>query len=180
MSSTGALPTPSGTATPTAAPVYKPADATGPAQNVPVPVKAALADEFSKAGIEEFSKYWYETLSYAYETGDMSPMEAITDPGCSTCANVKEVVTGWHSEGRWLVGGKMEVFRVQSDYVAQSNGTYQAIAFVQQGGVDYYNADGTIHKSAPTTKPITDIFVARYSDGHWKADVVEHASGQPK
>lgn len=58
---------PTATAKPT--PTYKPADANGPAQNVPLPVKPALADKFSKAGIEAFAKYWYATLSYGYETG---------------------------------------------------------------------------------------------------------------
>ncbi|WP_427018125.1 DUF6318 family protein [Pseudarthrobacter sp. P1] len=176
MSSTGALPTPSGTATPTAAPVYKPADATGPAQNVPVPVKAALADEFSKAGIEEFSKYWYETLSYAYETGDMSPMEAITDPGCSTCANVKEVVTGWHSEGRWLVGGKMTVIDSQSKFLRTPGGTYQSLAFVSQEPLTYYNGDGTLNEATSPRPPVADIFVASFKDGTWTALTVEHVA----
>jgi hypothetical protein len=40
--------------------VYKPADAKGRAQNVPVPVKPALADKNTKEGLEAFTKYWYE------------------------------------------------------------------------------------------------------------------------
>ncbi len=49
----------SATGIPTAAAVYKPADATGKAQNVPVPVMPELAKENSKAGLEAFIGYWY-------------------------------------------------------------------------------------------------------------------------
>ena len=64
---------PSGSAATSSAPaVYKPADAQGKAQNVPVPVMPELAKENSKAGLEAFIGYWYAQLSYAYETGDMS------------------------------------------------------------------------------------------------------------
>src|SRR6476661_305076 len=75
-SSDGATPsasasaTASPSATPTPTPVYKPADAKGKAQNVPVPVKPALADKNSKEGVEAFTKYWFQVLSYAYETGN--------------------------------------------------------------------------------------------------------------
>jgi hypothetical protein len=51
--------TPSATPTPKPTPVYKPADAKGRAQNVPVPVKPALADKNTKEGLEAFAKYWF-------------------------------------------------------------------------------------------------------------------------
>ena len=51
--------TPSATPTPKPTPVYKPADAKGRAQNVPVPVKPALADKNTKEGLEAFTKYWF-------------------------------------------------------------------------------------------------------------------------
>ena len=60
--SSAASATQSATATPTPTPVYKPADAKGRAQNVPVPVKPALADKNSKEGVEAFTKYWFSLL----------------------------------------------------------------------------------------------------------------------
>src|SRR5688572_474509 len=47
--------TPSHTPTPTPTPVYKPADATGPAQNVPVPVLPEVAKTETKEGLEAFA-----------------------------------------------------------------------------------------------------------------------------
>ena len=71
-SSTTASPTLSGSASPASAGpstagAYKPADAKGKAQNVPVPVMPELAKENSKAGLEAFIRYWY-AVNYANET----------------------------------------------------------------------------------------------------------------
>ncbi|WP_434617214.1 DUF6318 family protein [Arthrobacter sp. A5] len=157
--------------------MYKPADASGPAQNVPLPVKPPLADEFSKAGIEAFARYWYETLSYAYETGDTTPIDAITDPSCTTCANAKEVATGWHEGGRWLVGGKMVVLDIQSTFVLTPSGTYQATSFVKQTALDYYNGDGTLNEATSAAPAIADILVAARQNEVWVALTVEHLGG---
>src|SRR5687767_12970289 len=70
-----AMTTPSATATPKPTPVYKPADAKGRAQNVPVPVLPEAAKKESKAGVVAFAKYWYSTLNFAYETGDFDPLD---------------------------------------------------------------------------------------------------------
>ncbi|MDQ6739582.1 MAG: DUF6318 family protein, partial [Actinomycetota bacterium] len=117
--------------------VYKPADASGPAQNVPLPVKPPLADEFSKAGIEAFARYWYETLSYAYETANFGPLEAITDPGCVSCANVKAGHTPWHQDGRWTAGGRMVVISLGSAFTVTKENNYQVILSVKQEAITY-------------------------------------------
>jgi hypothetical protein len=158
--------------------VYKPADAAGPAQNVPIPVKPPLADEFSKEGLEAFARYWYSTLSYAYETGDMGPLEAVTDPGCQTCAKVKDSVVPWHSEGRWTVGGLLVVEAAQSTFKETPEGEYQVILIVHQEPITYYRADGTVAETKPATAPITDILVGPYTDGKWTTRTAEHVSGK--
>ena len=55
-------PAPSSTpsATPTPAASYKPADATGRAQNVPVPVLPEAAKAETKEGLEAFARYWFQ------------------------------------------------------------------------------------------------------------------------
>jgi hypothetical protein len=64
--SASATPTP----TPTPSAVYKPADASGPAQNVPVPVLPDVAKTETKEGLEAFVRFWYGALNYAFETGN--------------------------------------------------------------------------------------------------------------
>ncbi|MBG0741853.1 hypothetical protein IV500_21120 [Paeniglutamicibacter antarcticus] len=167
------------TPSPTAAiPVYKPADATGPAQNVPLPVKPPLADEFSKAGIEAFARYWYDTLSYAYETADFAPLEAISDPGCATCSKVKERTTKWYDGGQWTAGGRMSVVDAGSPFAATPTGSYQVIVAVKQDKISYYRADGTLTDSHAASDSIADILVASYKQNRWTAETAEHISGK--
>lgn len=58
------------TATPTQTPtaVFRPADATGPAENVPVPLIPEVAKTETKDGAKAFASYWFSVLSYAYES----------------------------------------------------------------------------------------------------------------
>ncbi|MBW4095308.1 MAG: hypothetical protein HIU81_07990 [Acidobacteria bacterium] len=137
-----------------------------------------MADEFSKAGLEAFATYWYATLSYGFETGDMSPMEAVTDPSCTTCSKVKAGITPWHQEGRWTIGGQMTVNSVQSNFVETPDGTFQAIASVSQGQLDYVRADKSVAQSLAKTPPISDIIVAKFIEGKWLALTVEHLAGK--
>ncbi len=169
--------TTSASATPTATPQYKPADANGPAQNVPVPVKPPLADEFSKEGLVAFSKYWYEVLSYAYETGDGQALDSISAHTCTTCANVRHALPAWHQEGRWTVGGRMIVEAAQSKFMKTPTNDYQVILVVRQTAISYHRPDKTIAENHPDSKPITDILVGTYADNHWTAMAAEHVSG---
>lgn len=172
------LSSPSVTATPTPSPtptaVYRPADASGPAQNVPVPVLPAVAKTETKEGLEAFAKYWYSTLSYAYETGDMRPMEAVSKPTCQSCAKVKKVVEGWHSSGRWLEGGRVTVVAAQSKFIEVAPKQYQVILMVRQEPLSYYNSDKTLDEATPATPAIGDIMVAAYTTKGWVAETVEH------
>lgn len=169
-----ASPTASPTPTSTPSAVYRPADASGPAQNVPVPVLPAVAKTETKEGLEAFARYWYSTLSYAYETGDMRPLEAISEPTCKSCAKVKKEVTDWHSEGRWMSGGRMMVEGVHSDFVVSGPAEYQAVIQVSQEKIDYHLPNGTIEGTVPRGPAFGDILIASFTGGTWKAKTVEH------
>lgn len=166
--------TPSATPSPTPTAVYKPADATGRAQNVPVPVMPEVAKTETKEGVEAFARYWYSTLSYAYETGDTKPMEAVSGPACSSCAKVKIEVTEWHTEGRWLAGGKLHVEGVHSDFVRSGPAEYQAVVQVYQETIDYYLAGSTLKGTLPRKPAVGDLVVAVFDRDGWKASTVEH------
>ncbi|SFT94934.1 hypothetical protein SAMN04487915_10651 [Arthrobacter sp. ov118] len=166
--------TPTPTATPSPSAVYKPADATGKAQNVPVPVLPEAAKAETKEGLEAFARYWYSTLSYAYETGDMKPLELVSSPTCASCERVKEVVQGWHSEGRWLAGGKMVVEGVQTNFVETGPAEYQVLIQVYQDSLSYYRGDKTLDEKTERGPAAGDIMIASYGDGAWRAVTVEH------
>ncbi|MDQ0276172.1 hypothetical protein QO003_000475 [Arthrobacter silviterrae] len=173
---TTAAATAAATAAPTnpPTPAYKPATAAGPAQNVPVPVLPAKAKEFSKEGLEAFAAYWYSTLGYAYETGNVAPMVAVTDPSCKSCAGAQESISARYGDGGWLVGGQMVVHSSTSTFHVTPESTYQAILLIHQQRVISYNADKTVDVDIPAMTPRADIVVASYHDGHWTAQKAEH------
>src|SRR6476661_1656007 len=106
--------TPGATPTPTAS--YKPADATGRAQNVPVPELPEAAKAETKEGLEAFARYWFVLLNYGYETGDLSGINSISSPSCALCGKVFPGIQKWNVEGRWIVGGTVTVHAVQSTF----------------------------------------------------------------
>lgn len=162
-------PTASATATPTPTPnaVYKPADASGPAQNVPVPVLPEVAKTETKEGAEAFTKHWFSVLSYAYETGDAALFESIAPSPCEACQKVSKVIKDWHSEGRWLVGGKLSTPVANTTFTKGQNGTYQVAAQVHQDPLIYMRADGTVARTDPQAPDQGNLLVLSYADGKW-------------
>ncbi|WP_087874431.1 DUF6318 family protein [Arthrobacter globiformis] len=139
--------TPSATPTPKPTPVYKPADAKGRAQNVPVPVKPPLADKNTKEGLEAFTKYWFQALSYAYETGNTELMELGSGSNCRFCNGLRDnIKNAWQGQ-QWLVGGKIQTPSVTGLY-KQGRTSQQATVQVIQQEITIYKADG---------KPFPDV-----------------------
>jgi hypothetical protein len=159
--------TPSATPTPTPAAAYKPADATGRAQNVPVPVLPEVAKTETKEGLEAFAQYWYSTLSYAYETGDLGPLSAVTGPGCANCDAAEKIITNWYVGGRWLEGGKIITPAVETSFKVAADGNYQVITQVQQSQLRAYKPDGSTSDTVVPASDVAQIFMATYSPDGW-------------
>ncbi|WP_268892377.1 DUF6318 family protein [Arthrobacter sp. 9AX] len=168
--SPSATPTP----TPTPAAAYKPADASGPAQNVPVPVLPEVAKTETKEGAEEFSKYWFSVLSYAYETGDVALFESVAPSTCVACEKVKDVIRDWHSNGRWLVGGMLTTPVAQTTFAKDQDGKYEIAVQVRQEALSYMRADGTIARTDPQKPDQGNLLVLIYENAGWS--VVELGS----
>jgi hypothetical protein len=160
---------PSATATPTPTPsaVYKPADASGPAQNVPVPVLPEVAKTETKEGAEAFTKYWFSVLSYAYETGDVALFESVEPPSCAACQKVKEVIRDWHSNGRWLVGGTLTTPVAETTAAKGQDGKYKVAVQVRQEPLSYMRADGSVARTDPKKPDQGNLLILTYADGGW-------------
>ncbi|MDR6437750.1 hypothetical protein J2790_002899 [Paenarthrobacter nicotinovorans] len=164
--SSSAVPAASATSSaPSPSAVYKPADAKGKAQNVPVPVMPELAKENSKAGLEAFIGYWYAQLSYVGETGDMSSWLPLISQDCRLCLRLQESGEDGYIDGRWLVGGKISVPVVEVLWRADSVQSAKVQVIQQQ--IDYYNADGSVGRSSSEASNDAFALFATYVDGSW-------------
>ncbi|MBX7445753.1 MULTISPECIES: DUF6318 family protein [unclassified Arthrobacter] len=137
-----ATPSASATPTPTPSAAYKPADASGPAQNVPVPVLPEVAKTETKEGAEAFTKYWYETLSYAYETGNSRKLENVSGPGCVFCKGLKDGIDEAWSEGRWISGGTIQTPAITA--TVESGAQAHAEVQVIQATIEIRRPDGSL------------------------------------
>ncbi|MFF1384545.1 DUF6318 family protein [Arthrobacter sp. NPDC058288] len=158
--------TPSPTPTPTAA--YKPADAKGKAQNVPVPVLPEAAKAETKEGAIAFAEYWFSLLSYAYETGDLAPLDSVTSPSCGPCDRAKQVINAWHTEGRWLVGGKVAAVATSTTFNKGADSAYQVAVQARQVALTYMRQDGSVARSDPQPDDTGNLLFVVYSNGSWR------------
>lgn len=168
-SSPMAAETPTATATPSPTPtpsaVYKPADASGPAQNVPVPVLPEVAKTETKEGAEAFTKYWFSVLSYAYETGDTERLSAISGANCVFCKGlVDNIETAW-SDGKWISGGHIETPAVTADPPA-GEPTRVTLQVIQKELV-IHNPDGSPYQEATAATNSGSQATATYEGAGW-------------
>jgi hypothetical protein len=169
--SSSAAATPAETSTSASAsssPEPLPASSVGPAADLPVPVKPALADENSKEGLEAFTRYWFELLSYSYLADDWSKFDEETDGGCRTCLSIKAAVNELYSQGRWLRGAEVKVISFDTAFEVTTTGSVTAYVGNQQSKIEYFDRDGSVIKTVPMQDPPAfDVINALYEDGHW-------------
>jgi hypothetical protein len=165
----------SATATPSPTPtaVYRPADAKGKAENVPVPVLPEAAKANSKEGVEAFARYWYDLLNYGFETGRLGPIKEVTGSTCAMCSKVFPGIEKWSSDGRWIVGSKIQVQAVTSRFAATVGGEYQVTVQSRQSAGILHNSDGTIGQNVAESGVLGDLVIAKYVDGKWFASNVD-------
>ncbi|MCX6497647.1 MAG: DUF6318 family protein [Arthrobacter sp.] len=169
----GASASASSTPTPTPTASYKPADATGRAQNVPVPVLPEAAKAETKEGLEAFARYWYQLLNYSYETGDLSRISSISSGTCALCGKVFPGIKTWNAEGRWIVGANVTVLAVQSTFVRTADDNFQVAVQSQQRSGSLKNANGSEGQAVEESKMLGDLMVAKYEKGSWTVQNVD-------
>lgn len=147
--------------------VYKPADAKGKAQNVPVPVMPELAKENSKAGLEAFIRYWYATYSYALETGDLSAWSRNTDMSVPVAIAHRESVELNYVEGRWMAGGRITTPVIEVLWSNESKPLSAKVQVVQEQ-IQYFDADGSKGQDSSLATNTADAVFASYIDGEWR------------
>ena len=174
-SSTTASPTSGATGSPspvgpsaTTAPsgVYKPADAKGKAQNVPVPVMPELAKENSKAGLEAFIGYWYAQLNYSYESGETGTLRPLSAANCSWCTSLRESVEAAWQDGRWVTGAGIRTAAVEMDF-DPARSSQVAIVQVIQEAVEIRNDDGSLYQDPTPATNSASRAEFEFTDERW-------------
>lgn len=146
--------------------VYKPADANGKAQNVPVPVMPELAKENSKAGLEAFIGYYYAIKNFANETGDTRELSSLNSPECVACSKLLDGTADSYINGRWMAGGRIRIPTIELGWKADDPSQLATVQLIQDA-IAYYNADGSEGRPASGATNSAFVFVARFQTS-WK------------
>ncbi|MFB0837688.1 DUF6318 family protein [Arthrobacter sp. E44] len=158
-------PTATPTPTPTSSAVYKPADASGPAQNVPVPVLPEVAKTETKEGAEAFMKHWFSVLSYAYETGDTAALSKLSKTECTFCQGlVADIEAAW-GEGKWISGGQIEIPVATAK--PSTDGSTQVVLQVLQKELVIHNPDGSPYQEKTAATNSGSVAMVRFADSGW-------------
>ena len=165
-SPTSSVSSPVASAAPPSSGAYKPADASGKAQNVPVPVMPELAKENSKAGLEAFIGYWYAQMSYAYETGETKQLLSLSSPACTLCASLeKGIEAGWQ-EGRWIKGGTLRSATVETDFNSTASTQVAAVQVIQES-IEIRTPDGSLYQEPTAATNSASRASLRFEENHW-------------
>ena len=158
-------PTASSTPTPTPSAVYKPADASGPAQNVPVPVLPEVAKTETKEGAEAFTKYWFSVLSYAYETGDTVVLSKLSKAECAFCQGLVDDIEAAWAEGKWISGGQIEIPVATAK--PSTDGSTQVVLQVLQKELVIHNKDGSPYQEKTAATNAGSVAMVKFADAGW-------------
>ena len=123
----------------------------------------------SKEGLEAFARYWYEAANYGYETGDVGLVKEISGPDCVACNKYYEVVEKGFKEDDWIAGARIDLQDAYSDYVTTPEGKYQALAQLQQDGIEYYGPEGLQGAEEADIQPAVQLFEATRVNDRWIA-----------
>ena len=166
-SETASSPAPS----PSPSATYKPASAEGPAENVPLPVMPEEAKVESKEGLIAFARHWYELVNYGYETGDPSPLKAVSGDNCAACTSYYSALEQGFAGEDWLAGSLVEITSIGSEYVLTENGDYQVQIMFVQDPIEAYGPAGH-YGDTGNRNPFVQLMEASFKDGSWTANQV--------
>ncbi len=130
-------------------------------------MKPALADENTPEGLEAFTEYWLELFSYGYETNDWAPFEAVTDPGCRTCGNLKAEVQKHYTDGGWINGGKISLNSTSTEFAENTTGSINSFIDITQADILYYDSSGFEIKRTDKTGPVVGVSIAFWENNQW-------------
>jgi hypothetical protein len=153
------------TPTPTADSRPTPASSTGPARNLPRPQLPAAAKENTKAGFEAFTQYWFDTVTYALETGDTGPLRAVSKPDCKICNGFAEEAQKSNSDGKWTVPTKWTVRSFHSDLKLDPLGQARGLFLADETASTDFHADGSVATARPAQRDETARDIYAIHDG---------------
>ncbi|WP_407341846.1 DUF6318 family protein [Pengzhenrongella phosphoraccumulans] len=147
-----AAPAPSAPGTPG---IVHPAGPTTTPSPTPTPIappqRPAAMDRDDAEGAIAAATYFISLYSYAYATGDLDELQAMSDPACVFCSGLTSDVQGAAASEARLVGGELTITSSAVTPGVAPN-VFRVDLTVTQAPFQEINSSGTVTSSGPGTK----------------------------
>lgn len=111
-------------------------------------------------------EHWLELLSYSYLANDLAPLNEVSNPGCTFCAQAETSMKQIYQLG-WVSGSGTTLMGFTTDFQPDTSGVYSADITTTQAEIFYYSGEGWLGSSE--SKPDTPhTITARHVDGNWQ------------
>lgn len=146
----------------TSSPAARPIESATP-EPPELPEAAKVLD---RPGAEAFVRHYFGLVNYANATGDTTPMDVITNPGCLNCPSVAERARSLNADGSRLEGGEIVVQAAVAAPV--EDGTTAVSTVLQQQPGRVVDQSGTMVQDLPAPpKESLSVYVV-IADDQWR------------
>jgi hypothetical protein len=115
---------------------------------IPQPSKPPEADEHTEQGAQQFTLYWFKTINYAVQTGDVKPLQAASHPRCAPCQAVVAAVQDNYVDGGYAEGGTFTVRTAEPQNFALADQPTILVSF-DRSSQSSLAPDGQVRGSKP-------------------------------
>src|SRR5690606_5901504 len=134
---------------------------------VAAPEAPPEAGEHTEAGGLAFLQYWFSTLSYAAQTGDLAPVSAATSPECGDCQAAMTRIEAAHAAGGGFRGGAYVVRGVTAASLWSADQPVYDATIDRTHRVELDAAGATVD-TLPALPFTTCTVVLEWSGGQWR------------
>ena len=125
---------------------YRPADAYGPAQNVPKPTTEEGYTNASLEGMIKTVKAWTQWRNYGMQTGDYTVAYKFLSKDFTYERDTYELNSRLYKEGGWIVGADIRKYEFHDEPINQGDGKYEWKFFLNWPHLIYMASDGKRYK----------------------------------
>ena len=164
----------------TSAGQYKPATRTSPPQNVPKPIKPENMDEHSVAGLYSAIGFFSATVSYAFITGDLGPLDHLPFSEANINIFKKQIKeTTQQLNGAWFEELKI-AFTLNTAQPTQDGDNYKwpAKYIFSTGSFIVYRGVPVDLPADKQTSTSEATITAQYKDGRWLFPDTKDSGGE--
>lgn len=127
----------------------------------------AVAKKHSPVGAEEFARYWFHALDWAYATTDSTLAKTLFAPSCKGCKNfVRKILDAPRARHEHFMGGRLHILSTRVVKANRSSGAVVDVV-VNQSRLKLVTSTGrVVQTTSPTRRALFRTWLT-WQAGSW-------------